>query len=129
MNHAKTKAKKLNRTSSHRKALLANLSLALIQHEQIITTLPKAKFLRSHVEKLITLAKNNSLHNRRKALSLLNNQESHVKKLFDVIGPRYNSRNGGYTRIIKMGFRFGDAAPEAVIELVDRDVEARGKQA
>ena len=120
------KNKKLNRTSTHRKAMFMNLSNALIKHEQITTTLPKAKELKRFVEKIITLGKNGDLTSRRKAISILQDQEM-VKKVFDTISERYKERNGGYTRVIKLGNRFGDNAPMAVIELVDRDEEAKGK--
>ena len=120
------KNKKLNRTSTHRKAMFMNLSNALIKHEQITTTLPKAKELKRFVEKIITLGKNGDLTSRRKAISILQDQEM-VKKIFDTISERYKERNGGYTRVIKLGNRFGDNAPMAVIELVDRDEEAKGK--
>jgi len=113
------KGRKLNRTSSHRKALFINLSMALLEHELIKTTLPKAKDLRPFIEKIITLSKVDSLANRRRVLSILKNQDL-VKKLFCDIAPRIFSRNGGYTRIIKFGFRSGDKAPMAIIELVDR---------
>ncbi|KAG1700491.1 50S ribosomal protein L17 [Nymphon striatum] len=119
------KGRKLNRTASHRKAMFANMAAALIQHEQIVTTLPKAKELRSIVDKLITLGKRGDLHARRQAISRTRDVEQ-SKKLFDVLGPRYKDRNGGYTRVLKAGFRYGDNAPMAVIELVDRDVEAKG---
>ena len=118
--------RKLNRTASHRKAMFANMSAALIKHEQIVTTLPKAKELRPIVEKLITLAKRGDLHARRQAIAQMRDLGM-VKKLFEVIGPRYKDRNGGYTRVMKAGFRYGDSAPVAVIEFVDRDVEAKGK--
>jgi large subunit ribosomal protein L17 len=118
--------RKLNRTSSHRKAMFSNMANALIKHEQIVTTLPKAKELRPIVEKLVTLSRTNSLHKRRQAISKLGDL-SMVSKLFDVLGPRYAERSGGYTRIIKAGFRYGDSAPMAVIEFVDRDIEAKGK--
>ena len=118
--------RKLNRTSSHRKAMFANMSAALIKHEQIVTTLPKAKELRPIVEKLITLAKRGDLHARRQAIAQIRD-EGQVKKLFDVLGARYKDRQGGYTRIIKAGFRYGDNAPMAVIEFVDRDVDAKGQ--
>ena len=124
MNHGKT-YRKFNRTAEHRKAMFANLAQALITHEQIVTTLPKAKDLRPVVEKLITLGKRGGLHARRQAISEVRDVAV-VRKLFDVIGPRYKERNGGYTRIIKAGFRHGDSAAVAVIELVDRDVEAKG---
>ena len=117
--------RKLNRTSSHRKSLLMNLSNALIKHEQITTTLSKAKELRPFVEKIITLGKNSDLKSRRKAVAILQDQKN-TKKLFDVFAERYKERSGGYTRIIKIGNRFGDNAPTAVIELVDRDEEAKG---
>ena len=118
--------RKLNRTASHRKAMFSNMANALIKHEQIITTLPKAKELRPVVEKLVTLSRNNSLHSRRLAISKLQDL-SMVSKLFDVLGPRYAGRAGGYTRIIKAGFRYGDSAPMAVIEFVDRDKDAKGQ--
>src|SRR5689334_3045024 len=117
--------RKLNRTSAHRKAMFANMSASLIKHEQIVTTLPKAKELRPIVEKLITLGKRGDLHARRQAISQMKD-ETQVKKLFGVIGPRYKDRQGGYIRILKAGFRYGDNAPLAVIELVDRDVDAKG---
>jgi large subunit ribosomal protein L17 len=117
--------RKLNRTSAHRKAMFANMSASLIKHEQIVTTLPKAKELRPIVEKLITLGKRGDLHARRQAISQMKD-ETQVAKLFSVIGPRYKDRNGGYVRILKAGFRYGDNAAVAVIELVDRDVEAKG---
>lgn len=126
------KQRKLNRTTSHRKAMFANMAAALIKHEQIVTTLPKAKELKPYVEKLITLAKKSvdkpetALANRRRAISIMRD-ETQVKKLFDVLGERYESRPGGYTRVLKAGFRYGDSAPMAVIELVDRDVDAKGK--
>ena len=125
MRHGKV-YRKLNRTAEHRKAMFANMSAALIKHEQITTTLPKAKELRPIVEKLITLAKRGDLHARRQATAELRDPPM-VKKLFDVLGPRYASRNGGYTRVMKAGFRVGDNAPVGVIEFVDRDVDARGK--
>ena len=118
--------RRFNRTSEHRKAMFANMSAALIKHEQIVTTLPKAKDLRPVVEKLITLGKRGDLHARRLAMSKLRD-ETMVKKLFDVLGKRYQDRNGGYTRVLKAGFRYGDNAPLAVIEFVDRDVDARGQ--
>ena len=117
--------RKLNRTAEHRKAMFANMCAALIKHEQIITTLPKAKELRPIVEKLVTLGKRGDLHARRQAVSQLRDPAM-AKKLFEVLGPRYKERNGGYTRIIKAGFRYGDSAPVAVIEFVDRDVDAKG---
>jgi large subunit ribosomal protein L17 len=118
--------RKLQRKSGHRAALLRNLAAALIKHEQIQTTTPKAKELRPYVEKLITLAKRGGLSNRRLAMSRLGD-ETQLKKLFEVIAERYAGRDGGYTRIIKAGYRESDAAPIAIIELVDRDVEATGK--
>ena len=118
--------RKLNRTSAHRKALLMNLSNALLKHEQITTTLPKAKELRPFVEKIISLGKKGDLHARKKANSLLRD-EKNIKRIFDVFAKRYKDRNGGYTRIVKLGNRYGDNAPTAVIELVDRDIETKGK--
>ena len=126
MRHGKAH-RKFNRTAEHRKAMFANMSAALITHEQVTTTLPKAKDLRPVVEKLVTLAKKGGLHARRQAISQIKDLPA-VKKLFDVIAPRYKARKGGYLRIVKSGFRFGDAAPVAVIEFVDRDVEAKGKE-
>lgn len=125
MRHRKA-GRKLNRTASHRKAMFANMSASLIKHEQIVTTLPKAKELRPIVEKLITLAKKGDLHSRRLAASRIGD-EAMAKKLFDILGPRYQDRQGGYTRVLKAGFRHGDNAPIAVIELVDRDVSAKGQ--
>ncbi len=124
MRHQK-QGRKLNRTASHRKAMFANMAASLIEHEQIVTTLPKAKDLRPIAEKLITLGKRGDLHARRLAISQIKDVEQ-VKKLFEVLGPRYKDRNGGYCRVLKAGFRFGDNAPLAVIEFVDRDVEAKG---
>jgi large subunit ribosomal protein L17 len=118
--------RKLNRTHEHRKAMLANMANALIKHEQIKTTLPKAKELKPYVEKLITLGKKGDLHARRQAASTLND-DAMVSKLFDTLAGRYGERKGGYTRVLKAGFRFGDAAPMAVIELVDRDEDAKGQ--
>ena len=118
--------RRLNRSSSHRKAMLANMAAALIKHEQIETTLPKAKELRPVVEKLITLGKKGGLHSRRIALSRLP-EKSAVDKLFGPLAERYAERKGGYVRILKSGFRFGDAAPMAVVEFVDRDPEAKGQ--
>ena len=118
--------RKLNRTSSHRRALFANMAAALIKHEQITTTLPKAKDLRRVVDRLITLGKKGSLHARRQALAFLRD-EAMTRKLFDSLADRYKTRPGGYTRVLKAGFRYGDAAPMAMIELVDRDVTAKGK--
>jgi len=125
MRHGKVH-RKLNRTAEHRKAMFANMAASLIKHEQIITTLPKAKELRPIVEKLVTLAKKGGLHARRQAVAEIHDV-AQVKKLFEVIGPRYKERDGGYTRIMKAGFRYGDNAAKAVIEFVDRDVEAKGK--
>jgi large subunit ribosomal protein L17 len=118
--------RKLNRTASHRQALFANMAAALIKHEQIVTTLPKAKALRPVVEKLVTLAKKGDLNSRRLAIARIRDVDM-VKKLFDTIGPRYKTRAGGYTRVLKAGFRFGDNAPQAVIEFVDRDEDAKGQ--
>ena len=117
--------RKLNRTSSHRKALFKNLSNSLIINEQIKTTLPKAKDLRSIVEKIITLGKNDNLHSKRKVFSLLRSNES-VNKVFNILSKRYIKRNGGYTRVLKAGFRYGDSAPMAIIEFVERDLNAKG---
>ena len=117
--------RKLNRTASHRRAMFANMAASLIEHEQIVTTLPKAKELKPFMDKLVTLAKRGDLHARRQAISKVRNKEA-VKKLFEVFGERYKDRKGGYTRVLKAGFRFGDNAPRAVIELVDRDEEAKG---
>jgi large subunit ribosomal protein L17 len=126
MRHGKAH-RKFNRTAEHRKAMFANMSAALITHEQVTTTLPKAKDLRPVVEKLVTLAKKGSLHARRQAIAQIKDLPA-VKKLFDVIAPRYKARKGGYLRILKAGFRYGDNAAVAVIEFVDRDVEAKGKE-
>jgi large subunit ribosomal protein L17 len=117
--------RKLNRTSAHRKAMFDNLAAALIQHEQIKTTLPKAKDLRPIVEKLITLGKRGNLHARRQAIALLGDAKL-AAKLFDTLAPRYAKRSGGYTRVLKAGFRYGDASPMAVIEFVERDPAAKG---
>ena len=124
MRHGRS-GRRLNRTVSHRKALFTNMAASLIEHEQIVTTLPKAKELRPIVEKLVTLGKRGDLHARRQAISQMRDIGM-AKKLFEVLGPRYKDRNGGYTRIIKAGFRHGDSAPVAVIEFVDRDVDAKG---
>lgn len=124
MRHARG-YRRLNRTHEHRKALWANMAGSLIEHEQIKTTLPKAKELRPIVEKLITLAKRGDLHARRQAAAQLK-QDKHVAKLMDVLGARYKDRQGGYVRILKAGFRYGDMAPMAIIELVDRDPAAKG---
>ncbi|MBL8570082.1 MAG: 50S ribosomal protein L17 [Phreatobacter sp.] len=126
MRHGKAH-RKFNRTAEHRQAMFANMCAALIKHEQIVTTLPKAKDLRPIVEKLVTLGKRGDLHARRQAVSQIRDIGM-VKKLFEVLGPRYQSRQGGYTRVLKAGFRYGDNAPVAVIEFVDRDVDAKGKE-
>ncbi len=118
--------RKLNRTSQHRQMLFRNMAQALIKHEQIVTTLPKAKELRPVVERLITLGKRGDLHARRLAHARIRD-DAMTRKLFEVLGPRYQERNGGYTRIMKAGFRYGDSAPMAVIEFVDRDEDARGQ--
>ncbi len=125
MRHGK-KGRKLNRTSSHRTAMFANMSAALIKHEQIVTTLPKAKELRRVMDRLITLGKRGNLHSRRLAVARIRD-EAMAKKLFDVLAERYKDRSGGYTRVLKAGFRYGDSAPLAVIELVDRDEDAKGQ--
>ncbi|MEQ3744713.1 MAG: 50S ribosomal protein L17 [Henriciella sp.] len=117
--------RKLNRTASHRKAMFANMAASLIEHEQIVTTLPKAKEMKPFMDKLITLAKKGDLHARRQAIAKVRNKDA-VQKLFEVFGERYKERQGGYTRVLKAGFRFGDNAPRAVIELVDRDESAKG---
>ncbi len=126
MRHRKS-GRKLNRTASHRKAMFANMAVALIKHEQIVTTLPKAKELRPIVEKLVTLGKKGDLAARRLALSKLNNDIAIVQKLFDTLAERYKERSGGYIRVMRAGFRFGDNAPIAVIEFVDRDESAKGQ--
>jgi large subunit ribosomal protein L17 len=125
MRHA-NRGRKLNRTHEHRAAMFANMAAALIKHEQISTTLPKAKDLRPIVEKLVTLAKKGGLHARRQAISQIGDEEQ-VAKLFAVLADRYRDRNGGYTRVLKAGFRHGDSAPMAVIELVDRNPDEKGK--
>ena len=125
MNHG-IKQRKLNRTSSHRKAMFSNMANSLIKHEQIVTTLPKAKDLRPIVEKLITLGKKGGYANQQRAFAILRD-ESSVRKLFGGLAERYASRAGGYSRVLKAGFRYGDAAPVAVIELVDRDPSAKGQ--
>ena len=117
--------RKLNRTSSHRKSLFKNMAQALLKHEQIVTTLPKAKELKRVVEKLITLGKKGNLHSRRLAFNQIRDKDM-VSKLFDNLAKRYSDRKGGYTRVLKAGFRYGDSAPMAVIELVDRDENAKG---
>ena len=124
MRHAKG-YRRLNRTHEHRKALLSNMAGSLIEHEQIKTTLPKAKELKRVVEKLITLGKRGDIHARRQAAAALK-EDKDVAKLLQVLGPRYADRQGGYTRVLKAGFRYGDMAPMAIIELVDRDVDAKG---
>lgn len=124
MRHARG-YRRLNRTHEHRKAMFANMAGALIEHEQIKTTLPKAKELRPIVEKLITLAKRGDLHARRQAAAQLK-EDKHVERLFAILGPRYQNRAGGYLRVLKAGFRFGDMAPMAIIEFVDRDPSAKG---
>jgi large subunit ribosomal protein L17 len=118
--------RKLGMKAQHRTAMFANMAAALIKHEQIKTTLPKAKEIRPIIEKLVTLSRRGDLHARRQAISTVRDLDQ-VKKLFDVLGPRYASRQGGYTRVLKAGFRYGDNAAMAVIEFVDRDVEAKGK--
>ena len=125
MRHAKS-GRKFNRTASHRKAMFANMAVALIKHEQIKTTLPKAKDLRGVVDRLITLGKRGDLHARRQALSVLRDSTI-AAKLFEELAERYKDRPGGYTRVIKAGFRYGDTAPMAVIELVERNPEAKGR--
>ena len=125
MRHGKVH-RKFNRTAEHRKAMFANMCAALIKHEQITTTLPKAKDLRPVVEKLVSLAKKGGLAARRQVIAEMRDA-AQAKKLFEVIGPRYKDRNGGYTRIMKAGFRYGDSAAMAVIEFVDRDEAAKGK--
>ena len=124
MRHARG-YRRLNRTHEHRKALFANMAGSLIEHEQIKTTLPKAKELKRIADKLITLGKRGDLHARRQAAAQLK-QDAYVAKLFDILGPRYKDRAGGYTRVLKAGFRYGDMAPMAIIEFVDRDVDAKG---
>ena len=124
MRHRKS-GRKLNRTASHRKAMFANMACSLIKHEQIKTTLPKAKEMRAIVEKLISLGKRGDLHARRQAYARLPDKAA-VEKLFAALAERYADRNGGYTRVIRAGFRYGDAAPMGIIELVDRDVDAKG---
>lgn len=121
------RGRKLNRTSAHRKAMFSNMAMAVIEHEQIRTTLPKAKDLRSVVDRLVTLGKRGGLHARRQALARLGGDTRLVEKLFAVLGPRYADRSGGYTRVLRAGFRYGDSAPMAVVELVDRDEDAKGR--
>ncbi len=124
MNHG-AGYRRLNRTHEHRKAMFANMACSLIEHEQIKTTLPKAKEMKRIIDKLITLGKRGDLHARRQAASEMK-QDAAVAKLFAVIGPRYKERSGGYSRVLKAGFRYGDMAPMAILELVDRDVSAKG---
>ena len=123
----KMSGRKLNRTSSHRKAMFVNMTASLLRHEQIKTTKPKAKDLRSFAEKMITLGKRGDLHARRKAMSFLQDKDV-VSKLFDTLAERYKDRQGGYTRVVAAGFRYGDSAPMAVIELVERDHDAKGAE-
>jgi len=122
----KMSGRKLGRKSQHRKAMFSNMAAALIKHEQIKTTLPKAKEMRGVVDKLITLGKSGTLHDRRRAYAFLRDDTT-TAKLFETLGPRYKDRNGGYTRVLKAGHRYGDAAAMAVLELVDRDVDAKGQ--
>jgi len=117
--------RKLNRTHEHRKAMFSNMACSLIEHEQIMTTLPKAKELKKIIDKYITLGKKGSLHSRRLAISKLK-QNSAVNKLFEILAPRYKDRSGGYSRVLRAGFRYGDTAPLAVIELIDRDISSKG---
>ena len=117
--------RKLNRTHEHRKAMFSNMACSLIEHEQITTTLPKAKELKKIIDKYITLGKKGSLHSRRLAISKLK-QNSAVNKLFEILAPRYKDRSGGYSRVLRAGFRYGDTAPLAVIELIDRDISSKG---
>ncbi len=126
MRHGKS-GRKFSRDSGHRQAMFSNMAAALIKHEQIVTTLPKAKDLKRVVDKYITLAKKGDMNSRRLAAARLRDDEQ-VKKLFDVLAPRYKGRNGGYTRVLKAGFRYGDSAPRAVIELVDRDESVKGRE-
>jgi large subunit ribosomal protein L17 len=126
MRHKKL-GRRFSRDSSHRQAMFSNMAAALIKHEQIVTTLPKAKDLKRVIDKYITLAKRGDLNSRRLAASRLRD-EAMVKKLFDTLAPRYKNRAGGYSRIVKAGFRYGDSAPRAVIELVDRDTSIKGKE-
>ena len=126
MRHKKL-GRRFGRDSSHRQAMFSNMVASLIKHEQIVTTLPKAKDLKRVMDKFITLAKRGDLNSRRLAASRMRDEDM-TKKLFDVLGPRYKNRNGGYTRVLKAGFRVGDSAPRAVIELVDRDVSVKGKE-
>ena len=126
MRHGKL-GRRFNRDSSHRQAMFSNMAASLIRHEQIVTTLPKAKDLRRVMDKYITLAKRGDLNSRRLAAARLGDEDM-AKKLFDVLGPRYKDRAGGYTRVVKNGFRYGDMAPRAVIELVDRDTTVKGRE-
>ena len=126
MRHKKL-GRRFGRQSSHRQAMFSNMVASLVKHEQIVTTLPKAKDLKRVMDKFITLAKRGDLNSRRLAASRMGD-EAMTKKLFDVLGPRYKDRNGGYTRVLKAGYRYGDSAPRAVIELVDRDESAKGAE-
>ena len=119
--------RRFNRDSAHRQAMMSNMAASLIRHEQIVTTLPKAKDLKRIIDKYITLAKRGDMNSRRLAASRLRDEDM-AKKLFDTLGPRYKSRSGGYSRVVTAGFRYGDSAPRAVIELVDRDVAAKGAE-
>lgn len=123
----RSKGRRFNRDSAHRQAMMSNMAASLIRHEQIVTTLPKAKDLKRVIDKYITLAKRGDLNSRRLAASRLRDEDM-AKKLFDVLGPRYRSRAGGYARVVKAGFRYGDMAPRAVIELVDRDASVKGRE-
>jgi large subunit ribosomal protein L17 len=124
MNHGRSR-RRLNRTAEHREAMLANMACSLVEHEQIKTTLPKAKEIRPYVERLITLGKRGDLHARRLVASRIQ-QDAAVEKLFDALAKRYATRPGGYVRVLKAGFRYGDMAPMAIVELVDRDADAKG---
>ena len=126
MRHRKS-GRKLNRTSSHRKAMFSNMAAAIIKHEQITTTLPKAKELRRVVDRLITLGKKGDLHSRRRAMAIIKDKAL-TEKLFTSLAERYNDRHGGYTRVLKAGFRYGDSAPVGILELVDRDEDAKGQE-
>ena len=126
MRHRKS-GRKLNRTSSHRKAMFSNMAAAIIKHEQITTTLPKAKELRRVVDRLITLGKKGDLHSRRRAMAIIKDKAL-TEKLFTSLADRYNDRHGGYTRVLKAGFRYGDSAPVGILELVDRDEDAKGQE-
>ena len=126
MRHRKS-GRKLNRTSNHRKAMFSNMAAAIIKHEQITTTLPKAKELRRVVDRLITLGKKGDLHSRRRAMAIIKDKAL-TEKLFTSLAERYNDRHGGYTRVLKAGFRYGDSAPVGILELVDRDEDAKGQE-